>query len=105
MLLIIQFNYDFNFNFHRFIGSEDPETYFTDTERVRVCYEIIETAPYGKKQKGEIGIYIYFCYHRYIGSDDPEKFFPDRERVRICYEILERVSYARRHLCEIGMLH
>ena len=39
----------------RFIGSENPETYFTDTERTRVCYEILETAPYGKRQKGEIG--------------------------------------------------
>ncbi|XP_066936321.1 anoctamin-7-like isoform X2 [Clytia hemisphaerica] len=42
--------------FHLFIGSEKPETYFTDTERTRVCYEILETAPYGKRQKGEIGI-------------------------------------------------
>jgi anoctamin-7 len=42
--------------FYLFIGSEDPDTYFTDTERVRVCYEILETAPYGRKQKGEIGI-------------------------------------------------
>ena len=39
----------------RFIGSENPETYFTDTERTRVCYEILETAPYGRRQKGEIG--------------------------------------------------
>ncbi|XP_057304531.1 anoctamin-7-like isoform X4 [Hydractinia symbiolongicarpus] len=42
--------------FHLFIGSENPETYFTDTERTRVCYEILETAPYGRRQKGEIGI-------------------------------------------------
>lgn len=41
--------------FYRFIGSEKPETYFTDTERTRVCYEILETAPYGRRQKGEIG--------------------------------------------------
>jgi len=41
---------------YRFIGSENKETYFTDTERTRVCYEILETAPYGKRQKGEIGI-------------------------------------------------
>lgn len=39
----------------RFIGSENPETYFTDTERTRVCYEILETAPYGRRQNGEIG--------------------------------------------------
>ena len=41
--------------FDSFIGSENPETYFTDTERTRVCYEILETAPYGRRQKGEIG--------------------------------------------------
>lgn len=41
--------------FFRFIGSDNPETYFTDTERTRVCYEILETASYGKRQNGEIG--------------------------------------------------
>lgn len=41
--------------FHKFIGSDKPETYFTDTERTRVCYEILETAPYGRRQRGEIG--------------------------------------------------
>ena len=48
----------FYFNY-RFIGSENPETYFTDTERTRVCYEILETAPYGRRQKGEIGKNMY----------------------------------------------
>ncbi|KAK2550527.1 Anoctamin-7 [Acropora cervicornis] len=41
---------------NKFIGHEDPETYFTETERTRVVYEIMETAPFGKRQKGEIGI-------------------------------------------------
>lgn len=49
----------------RFIGSEDPETYFTDTERTRVCYEILETAPYGKRQKGEIGKCIFLVATKY----------------------------------------
>ncbi|XP_065679230.1 anoctamin-7-like isoform X1 [Hydra vulgaris] len=42
--------------FHLFLGSENPSTYFTDTERTRICYEILERAPYGRRQKGEIGI-------------------------------------------------
>ncbi|KAL9970223.1 hypothetical protein ACROYT_G022561 [Oculina patagonica] len=41
---------------NKFIGHEDPENYFTETERTRVVYEIMETAPFGKRQKGEIGI-------------------------------------------------
>ncbi|XP_065061399.1 anoctamin-7-like isoform X1 [Rhopilema esculentum] len=41
---------------HKFIGSDNPDTYFTDTQRTRVAYEILETAPYGKRQKGEIGV-------------------------------------------------
>ncbi|XP_028393643.1 anoctamin-7-like isoform X1 [Dendronephthya gigantea] len=40
----------------KFIGSENPDTYFKDTERSRIVYEILETAPYGKKQRGEIGV-------------------------------------------------
>ncbi|XP_031568304.1 anoctamin-7-like isoform X2 [Actinia tenebrosa] len=41
---------------HKFINSDDPDHYFTDTERTRVASEILETACYGKRQKGEIGI-------------------------------------------------
>ncbi|EDO49855.1 predicted protein, partial [Nematostella vectensis] len=41
---------------NKFIGSDDPDSYFTDVERTRVAYEILETAPYGKRQRGEIGI-------------------------------------------------
>ncbi|XP_065061401.1 anoctamin-7-like [Rhopilema esculentum] len=41
---------------YKFIGNESPETYFNDTQRSRVAYEILETAPYGKRQRGEIGI-------------------------------------------------
>ncbi|XP_065655307.1 anoctamin-7 isoform X3 [Hydra vulgaris] len=42
--------------FHLFIGSENPNTFFTDTERTYICYEILESTPYGSRQKGEIGI-------------------------------------------------
>nr|XP_047138898.1 anoctamin-7 isoform X2 [Hydra vulgaris] len=42
--------------FHLFIGSENPNTFFTDTERTYICYEILESTPYGNRHKGEIGI-------------------------------------------------
>lgn len=41
---------------HKFAGSDNPDTYFKDTERTRVANEILETAVYGSRQKGEIGI-------------------------------------------------
>ncbi|XP_022788372.1 anoctamin-7-like [Stylophora pistillata] len=41
---------------NRFVGSDNPETYFKDTERTRVANEILETAVYGSRNKGEIGI-------------------------------------------------
>ncbi|XP_048580920.1 anoctamin-7 isoform X2 [Nematostella vectensis] len=41
---------------NKFLGSDNPDTYFTDTERARVASEILETAVYGRRQKGEIGI-------------------------------------------------
>lgn len=41
---------------HKFVGSDNPETYFKDTERTRVANEILETAVYGSRNKGEIGI-------------------------------------------------
>jgi len=40
---------------HKFVGSDHPETYFKDTERTRVANEILETAVYGNRNKGEIG--------------------------------------------------
>eukprot|EP00794_Sanderia_malayensis_P016506 gene16505-18151_t len=40
----------------KFIGSDNHDTYFTDTQRSRVAYEILETAPYGKRTRGEIGV-------------------------------------------------
>jgi anoctamin-7 len=40
----------------RFLGSENRETYFTSVQRGRVLYEILSTAVFGKKKKGEVGI-------------------------------------------------
>ncbi|XP_064459416.1 anoctamin-7-like isoform X1 [Ornithodoros turicata] len=40
----------------RFLGSENQEEYFTTTQRVRIVYEILQTAQYGKRRKAQIGI-------------------------------------------------
>ncbi|XP_064079852.1 anoctamin-7-like isoform X2 [Macrobrachium nipponense] len=40
----------------RFLGSHNPETYFTTTQRSRIVHEILSTAAFGKRKKGEIGI-------------------------------------------------
>ncbi|XP_069678772.1 anoctamin-7-like isoform X2 [Periplaneta americana] len=40
----------------RFLGSENRDTYFTNVQRGRILYEILSTAIFGKKKKGEVGI-------------------------------------------------
>ncbi|XP_063869626.1 anoctamin-7-like isoform X3 [Scylla paramamosain] len=40
----------------RFLGSDNPDKYFTSTQRSRIVYEILSTAAFGKTKKGEIGI-------------------------------------------------
>lgn len=40
----------------RFLGSENQQTYFSSVQRSRVAYEILSTAMFGKKKKGEVGI-------------------------------------------------
>jgi len=40
----------------RFLGSDDRETYFQTRDRIRVAYEILATAVYGKRKRAEIGI-------------------------------------------------
>ncbi|CAA9996507.1 unnamed protein product [Nesidiocoris tenuis] len=40
----------------RFLGSENRDSFFTDTQRSRILWEILSTAIFGKKKKGEIGI-------------------------------------------------
>lgn len=61
----------------KFLGHENPDTYFTDTERSRVANEILQTAVYGNRHKGEIGISrlveegIYTAaYPLHVGSSD-----------------------------------
>lgn len=40
----------------RFLGSDNPDKYFTNTQRSRIVHEILSTAAFGKTKKGEIGI-------------------------------------------------
>lgn len=42
--------------FCRFLGSDDPDTFFSDTQRHKIVWEILTTAAYGKKRRAEIGI-------------------------------------------------
>uniref|UniRef100_A0A3Q0S5D4 Anoctamin n=1 Tax=Amphilophus citrinellus TaxID=61819 RepID=A0A3Q0S5D4_AMPCI len=39
-----------------FLGCEDHETYFTNTQRHRVVYEILARTAYGKRKKAEVGV-------------------------------------------------
>ncbi|XP_072334386.1 anoctamin-7 isoform X2 [Scyliorhinus torazame] len=40
----------------KFLGSNNRETYFTNTQRHRIVYEILATTVYGKRKRAEIGI-------------------------------------------------
>ena len=42
--------------FFRFLGSENHDTYFSNVQRGRILHEILSTAVFGKKKKGEVGI-------------------------------------------------
>ncbi|XP_022096905.1 anoctamin-7-like isoform X1 [Acanthaster planci] len=41
---------------HKFLGSENKETFFSNTERTRVVNEILQSCTYGKRRRAEIGI-------------------------------------------------
>ena len=41
---------------HKFIGKDDPDTFFSRSQRSRMVYEILETTVFGKEKKGEVGI-------------------------------------------------
>lgn len=41
---------------HRFLGSDNEETYFTPTQRGRIVWEILATTTYGKRKHAEVGI-------------------------------------------------
>ena len=43
-------------SFYRFLGSDNHDTYFSNTQRHRAVYEILSTAVYGKRKRAEIGI-------------------------------------------------
>ena len=43
-------------NLFRFLGSDDPDSFFTRAQRSRMVYEILATAAFGKEKKGEVGI-------------------------------------------------
>ncbi|XP_058849235.1 anoctamin-7 isoform X1 [Acipenser ruthenus] len=40
----------------KFLGCEDHDTYFTNTQRHRIVYEILARTAYGKRKRAEIGI-------------------------------------------------
>ncbi|XP_062274505.1 anoctamin-7 [Scomber scombrus] len=40
----------------RFLGTENPETFFKTTQRHQVLYEILARTPYGSVKKGRVGI-------------------------------------------------
>ena len=40
----------------RFLGSEDKDTFFSNTDRSRVVHEILSSSTYGKRKRAEVGI-------------------------------------------------
>ncbi|XP_066546796.1 anoctamin-7 isoform X2 [Amia ocellicauda] len=40
----------------RFLGCEDQDSYFTNTQRHRIVYEILSCALYGKRKRAEVGV-------------------------------------------------
>lgn len=41
---------------HRYIGSDDPDRFFPDRERTRICYEILQNTAYARRHLCEIGM-------------------------------------------------
>ncbi|KAK6640619.1 hypothetical protein RUM44_012315 [Polyplax serrata] len=41
---------------HRFLGSENKDTYFTTIQRIRIVNEVLSSAVFGTQRKGEVGI-------------------------------------------------
>nr|CAB3221926.1 anoctamin-7 [Phallusia mammillata] len=39
-----------------FLGIDNPDTYFSDTDRSRIVWEILQTTVFGKKKRAELGI-------------------------------------------------
>ncbi|XP_061424139.1 anoctamin-7 isoform X1 [Lethenteron reissneri] len=59
----------------RFLGSENHDTYFTNTQRQRIMYEILARTAYGKRKRAEIGI------DRLLSEDVYSAAFPLHEGV------------------------
>ena len=47
---------NFLYYFSRFLGSDDPNAFFSRAQRSRMLWEILATAPFGKEKKGEVGV-------------------------------------------------
>lgn len=43
-------------NSFRFLGCDDPDSFFTRAQRSRMVYEALAATPFGKEKKGEVGI-------------------------------------------------
>uniref|UniRef100_A0A8D8VQN5 Anoctamin n=2 Tax=Cacopsylla melanoneura TaxID=428564 RepID=A0A8D8VQN5_9HEMI len=41
---------------HKYVGSDNTDTFFSNAERIRIVYEIVSTGVYGEKKKGEVGV-------------------------------------------------
>ncbi|XP_008469599.2 anoctamin-7-like [Diaphorina citri] len=41
---------------HKYVGSDNQATFFSNAQRIRIVYEILSTALYGEKRKGEVGV-------------------------------------------------
>uniref|UniRef100_A0A8C2KKX9 Anoctamin n=1 Tax=Cyprinus carpio TaxID=7962 RepID=A0A8C2KKX9_CYPCA len=42
--------------FRKFLGSDDRENYFTNTQRHRIVYEILARTVYGRRKRAEVGV-------------------------------------------------
>ncbi|XP_035825775.1 anoctamin-7 [Aplysia californica] len=52
----------------RFLGSDDQENFFEDTQRHRILGEILSTTVYGKKKRAEIGIERLIDEHGFVAA-------------------------------------
>ncbi|PRD34405.1 UNVERIFIED_CONTAM: Anoctamin-7 [Trichonephila clavipes] len=43
-------------NLCRFLGSDNPDEYFSRTQRIRIVHAILQTSAYGKRRRAQIGI-------------------------------------------------
>ena len=41
---------------NKYLGKDDPDSFFTATQRSRMVYEVLASTPFGKEKRGEVGI-------------------------------------------------